>query len=129
MVKVMKSMEIEAGKVLEGVTMRMVIGPADGAPHFNMRIFDVQPGFSTPHHAHWWEHEVYILAGRGVVRDAHGEHPIEAGMAVLVPGDVKHQFVNTGEDVLRFMCLVPQEWMESALRKRPPVDDSAGCMG
>lgn len=129
MVKLMKAMEIEAREMLEGVTMRMVIGPAEGAPHFNMRIFDVQPGAATPHHSHWWEHEVYILSGKGVVRDHNGDHPIESGMAVLVPGTEKHQFVNTGTDVLRFMCLVPQEWLEAAASEDTPAGEPQGCLG
>ncbi|MBN1295490.1 cupin domain-containing protein [bacterium] len=121
--------EIEAQKMLDGVTMRLVIGPEQGAPHFNMRIFDVQPGAATPHHDHWWEHEVYILAGQGVVRDEHGEKPIAPGMAVFVPGGERHQFVNTGAEPLRFMCLVPQEWLENREATPPDSGTAPGCLG
>ncbi|MCD4654675.1 cupin domain-containing protein [bacterium] len=109
----MKYREIKAVEMLDGVTMRMVIGPEEGAPHFNMRIFDVQPSMATPYHSHWWEHEVFIMEGEGIVRDEKGAQNIEAGMAILVPGDEMHQFVNTGNCVLQFMCLVPQEWLEN----------------
>jgi len=121
--------EIEAKEMLDGVTMRMVIGPDEGAPHFNMRIFDVQPGAMTPHHAHWWEHEVFVMAGSGIVRDESGDKPISAGMALLVPGSEKHQFVNTGDTVLRFMCLVPQEWLEKQRKDASGTDEELGCMG
>jgi quercetin dioxygenase-like cupin family protein len=103
--------EVEAQPADEGVTMRVVIGPAEGAPHFNMRVFEVQPGHASPHHSHWWEHEVFVLSGQGVVKRDDGEIPIGHGSTVFVPGGEMHQFQNTGDDALRFICLVPQEWL------------------
>ena len=32
----------------EGVRMRMLIGPQEDAPNFNMRMFEVNPGGHTP---------------------------------------------------------------------------------
>jgi oxalate decarboxylase/phosphoglucose isomerase-like protein (cupin superfamily) len=46
-----------------------------------------------------------------VVKTAQGDQPIRHGSTVFVPGDEMHQFVNTGDDALRFICLVPQEWL------------------
>jgi quercetin dioxygenase-like cupin family protein len=110
-ITVRKFDEVEAQPAYEGVTMRMAIGPDQGAPFFNMRVFEVQPGHTTPHHSHWWEHEVFVLSGQGVVQTSEGEVPIEHGSTVFVPGDEMHHFRNTGQDVLRFLCLVPQEWL------------------
>jgi hypothetical protein len=31
---------------------------------------------------------------------------------VLVEGNEMHQFRNTGEGVLRFICLIPHMWLE-----------------
>jgi quercetin dioxygenase-like cupin family protein len=104
---------IQAKPMLDGVTMRLVIGPDQGAPFFNMRIFDLKPGSATPHHKHWWEHEVYILEGQGIVKTESGDTLISAGYTVFVPGEELHQFVNTSDTVFRFICLVPQEWMEN----------------
>jgi quercetin dioxygenase-like cupin family protein len=103
--------EVEANEVegLNGVTVRWVIAKDDGAPHFAMRVFDVQPGCSTPHHKHWWEHEVFVLGGKGVVRGKESERPIEGGSVVFIAGEELHQFVNTGTEVLRFICLVPHQ--------------------
>ncbi len=100
-----------AARAVEGVTMRVVIGPAEGAPFFNMRVFEVQPGHATPYHSHWWEHEVFVLSGQGVARTDQRETPIGHGSTMFVPGGDMHQFRNTGDDVLRFLCLVPQEWL------------------
>jgi quercetin dioxygenase-like cupin family protein len=90
-----------------GVTMRVLIGPDDGAPNFNMRLFEVAPGGHTPSHRHAWEHEVYVLGGQGVIRAPGGDAEIAPAHCAFVPAEELHQFVNTGSDVLRFLCLVP----------------------
>ena len=97
---------------VEGVTVRWVINDTDGAPHFAMRVFDVQPGFATPYHNHWWEHEVFVLEGEGVVVQEDGETAVSSGSVILVEGDERHRFRNTGEGVLRFICLIPFQWLE-----------------
>ncbi len=92
----------------EGVTMRMLIGPDDNAPTFNMRLFEVVPGGYTPRHTHDWEHEVYVLAGAGVVLEDGQDRPVSAGDFVYVPPGEDHQFRNTGGENLKFLCLVPK---------------------
>jgi len=104
--------DVETQEMLDGVTMRVVLSPDQGAPHFNLRVFEVQPGKSTPFHDHWWEHEVFVLAGRGNLRTIERETAIKSGNVILVPGGTTHQFINTGDEVLRFICLVPQKWLE-----------------
>jgi quercetin dioxygenase-like cupin family protein len=104
----------------QGVTIRWVIGQDDGAPTFAMRVFEVQPGGGTPHHSHWWEHEVYILTGEGVLRLDDGEHPFQKDSVVYVPPDVMHQFRNTGSDLLRFICVVPHADLKDVLRAEAP---------
>jgi quercetin dioxygenase-like cupin family protein len=95
-----------------GVTVRWVINDSDGAPHFAMRVFDVQPGYATPYHSHWWEHEVFVLEGQGVAVQEGGETAISTGSVILVEGDEMHRFRNTGDGVLRFICLIPFRWLE-----------------
>ncbi|MCR4407945.1 MAG: cupin domain-containing protein [Anaerolineae bacterium] len=118
--------EVEAQKVEEapGVTVRWVISEKDGAPHFAMRVFEVQPGYATPYHPHWFEHEVFVLAGQGKVRSENAEHPLQAGNVVFIPGEELHQFVNTGDEVLRFICLIPHAWLRNA--RKASYDCCAG---
>jgi quercetin dioxygenase-like cupin family protein len=111
--------ELQADRV-DGVTIRWVIDDSDDAPHFAMRILDVQPGYHTPYHNHWWEHEVYVLQGEGVVVSADGDTPITSGSVILVEGDEMHQFRNTGDQVLRFICLIPFRWLEGLAQKYAP---------
>src|SRR5258708_1652614 len=67
-----------------GVEMRPLITQAEGAPRFGMRVFTLEPAGHTPYHAHEWEHEVYVLAGTGVVRSKDGERPLQAGDSLFV---------------------------------------------
>jgi quercetin dioxygenase-like cupin family protein len=112
MIQIRDFEEVDAQPVGKGVIMRVVMGPAQGAPNFTMRVFEVQPGCATPLHSHWWEHEVFVLSGRGVANTGREETPIAHGSTVFVPGGDRHQFRNTGEGVLRFICVVPQDWLE-----------------
>lgn len=89
-----------------GVKIRWLIKKEDGAPNFAMREFELAPGGHTPHHGHGWEHEVYVLAGEGVVAGEEGESELKAGVVVFVPPNEKHNFRNTGAEPLRFLCLV-----------------------
>ncbi len=101
--------DIQAERVedVPGVTIRWVVGKDDGAPNFAMRVFEVEPGCSSPYHSHKWEHEVFVLAGEGAVVRADGESPISHGSVVFVPPVEMHQFVNRGTSLLRFICVVP----------------------
>lgn len=90
-----------------GCKIRLLIGEPDGAPNFTMRQFDVAPGGHTPHHSHPYEHEVFVLAGTGIVLQGDKEFAIRPGSVVFVPPGVPHQFRNTGNETLRFLCLIP----------------------
>ena len=117
-VKVVHYSAVRADAVPEapGVTIRWVLAKEDGAPHFALRVFEVPPGGASPHHRHWWEHEVFILDGAGTVATEEGDFPLTPGTAVLVPGGVLHQFRNTGAGLLRFICLVPHPELEGWAR-------------
>ena len=92
----------------EGVRMRVVIGPDQGAPNFVMRVFDVEPGGHSPHHAHDFEHEVLVLAGRGTHVEEGREAVLGAGDVVYVRPGVLHQFRAAADEGLRFLCVVPR---------------------
>lgn len=105
--KVQNYRQVEGKEEPPGVVMRVVAGPAEGAPNFAMRIFEIQPGSATPAHAHPWEHEVFVVSGRGALKSADMERPLNEGDAVLVLPDEPHCFANTGNDVFRVICVVP----------------------
>jgi quercetin dioxygenase-like cupin family protein len=90
-----------------GARMRMLIGPADGARNFHMRHFEVAPGGNTPQHAHDYEHEILVLAGRGTAMTTEGDRPFQAGDVIFVPANEMHAFHNTSEERCEFICLIP----------------------
>jgi quercetin dioxygenase-like cupin family protein len=73
-----------------------------------MRVFEVAPGASTPLHDHWYEQEMYLLEGEGVLVGEQGDKPLEAGNVMWVPPNERHQIKNTGPATLKFICCVPQ---------------------
>jgi quercetin dioxygenase-like cupin family protein len=113
MVVVGKSREVPAvrlddGKVVRGVTKRVLIGPEQGAPNFVMRLFTLNESGYSPRHTHAWEHEIYILSGRGTAVSAEREVPIGAGDFIYIPANELHQLRNAGSEPLEFLCLVPR---------------------
>ena len=91
----------------QSVKMRMLAGFDEGATNFHMRHFEVAPGGVTPHHKHDYEHELVILKGSGVAKSEQGDRPIAAGDMLYVPPNEMHQFKNTGDVPLEFICLIP----------------------
>jgi len=104
-------------------TVRWLVGEADGAPTFAMRQFEVAPGGYTPRHFHDYEHEVFVLEGNGVVIEDAVEHPLAAGDVILVKPNEIHQFRNTGQSPMKFLCLIPN----SAAGKNVTVAPECGC--
>jgi quercetin dioxygenase-like cupin family protein len=90
-----------------GVTLRVLMGENVGAPNFTMRHFEIAPGGSTPYHAHAWEHEVYVLSGKGNVRRKGGEAGVAPGSFVFIAPGEEHSFGNDGDVPLTFLCLIP----------------------
>ncbi|GCA63044.1 hypothetical protein KIPB_007499 [Kipferlia bialata] len=72
-----------------------------------MRHITLAKGGNTPQHTHAWEHEVYVLEGCGELYTPSGYKPIMAGDCIMVPPHEEHQFRNAGDDVFKFICLVP----------------------
>ncbi|GAB4158533.1 MAG: cupin domain-containing protein [Planctomycetota bacterium] len=92
---------------VKDVSVRMLISRADGAPNFSMRMFELQPGGHTLRHSHNYEHLVYIVEGEGELFFEGSTNKFEGGHAILVEPGKLHQFRNTGNTTLRFLCLIP----------------------
>ena len=90
-----------------GVTIRWLIAKNEGAPNFCMRMFELQPGSSTPYHTHDWEHEMFILEGIGEVNDGEKLRPVKKWDFVLIPANDEHNIKNVGDEILRLLCFVP----------------------
>jgi quercetin dioxygenase-like cupin family protein len=58
-------------------------------------------------HKHNYEHEIYILSGRGDAWKVNGQVKIGPENVILVLPDEEHQLLNTGDEPLIFLCLIP----------------------
>ncbi len=105
--KIYNYLDVEPSEEAPGVEMRTVIGDKQGAPRFAMRLFEIKPGCSSPFHTHWWEHEVFVLSGKGRVRSEMGETEIQGESVAFIEPNEKHSLSNIGDDLLRFICVIP----------------------
>ena len=102
--------EVPVQKAEEGaknIIVRWLITKDMGAENFAMRLFDMGVGGNSPYHQHDWEHEVFILEGEGVVKSEKGDIPFRPGTVVFIPPNEYHQFRNTGDNPVKFLCLIP----------------------
>jgi len=91
------------------VKKQVLIGEEESAPNFIMRIFQIEPGGVTPRHSHPWEHEIYVLTGKGRVWSEGKEVEIAPGDALLIEPNQEHQFTNPYSQPLCFLCLIPKK--------------------
>lgn len=92
---------------IKDVKLRWLISDKDNAKNFAMRLFEIKPSGFTPLHQHDWEHEVFILEGQGVTRDKIKEVSFKEGDVLFVPPMEWHQFENTSDKTIKFLCLIP----------------------
>jgi quercetin dioxygenase-like cupin family protein len=98
-----------------GVTVRWLLSKEAGAPLFEMRYFEIGKGKSTSGRPHPFEHEVYVVRGEGKIEGDGQTVSIAPGDAVLIFPDERHKFVNTAEEPLGIICLIPNG-MENDLK-------------
>ncbi|MCK4434272.1 cupin domain-containing protein [Candidatus Bathyarchaeota archaeon] len=97
----------DAGKGTSGLSVRWLITKEIGAENFAMRLFEMEPGGSSPFHSHHWEHEVFILEGEGIVVGGGEKREFRAGDVIFIPPNEEHQFENNSEKTVKFLCLIP----------------------
>ena len=114
--KITNEQAIPAEKVeMEGAQdcqVRLAITPRDGAPTFAMRLFEVANGGHTPLHQHPYEHEIYVIEGRGTVWRDGREVALKPGDILYIPADEQHQFKNAAAQPLKFLCLIPAKFQQ-----------------
>ena len=101
-----RPVEMDGAKDVE---IKSLISKDDGANHFVMRMFELKAGGHTPLHIHSHEHEVFILEGEGIFVYEGKEHKFCKDYVIFVPGNKEHTFKNTGDSILRFLCIVPAD--------------------
>jgi quercetin dioxygenase-like cupin family protein len=98
-----------------GVSIRYPILEEFGAPGFEMRYFELGPGASSSEDLHPYEHEVFVLQGRGVLVLEGREYSLRPRDAILIAPDERHQLRQEGAEPLGFLCVVPNGVSRSKL--------------
>jgi quercetin dioxygenase-like cupin family protein len=91
----------------KSATGRVVIGQADGAGKFCMRVFEIAKEGITGKHAHQWEHEVFVHSGKGAILREGKWVPLSTGSVVFIQGNEEHQLKNIGAEPFVFVCVIP----------------------
>ena len=94
-------------KEMKGVSVRWLIGPAEGAPNFALRYFEIEPGGWSSLDEHAREHGVVILRGGGQVLLGERKCQVACGDVVYIPPYEVHQFRNIRDEPLGFLCIIP----------------------
>ncbi|MGH3111082.1 MAG: cupin domain-containing protein [Gaiellaceae bacterium] len=91
-----------------GLTIRRLISEVDGATEFTMDVFEIEPDGHSAFHDHPWEHQIFVLSGEGTLVGSEGPIPFKQGDVIFIAPDEPHQFVNDGEVLVEFVCLIPK---------------------
>jgi quercetin dioxygenase-like cupin family protein len=102
--------EIEAKEVEGASKLRIRWLNTDGAIHFAVRHFEFEPDGYSPYHNHPWEHEIFVLEGKGTVIGDKETKPISIspGDSISIPADETHQIRNSGKKKLKLLCIIPK---------------------
>jgi quercetin dioxygenase-like cupin family protein len=93
---------------VQGILKHVLVGPQDGAPTFIMRYFQVPPGEQTFFHIHDHEHGMLILHGQAQIQIKNELSNLSPLDAIFVSGGDLHRVINTGEEPLGFICVIPK---------------------
>ncbi len=105
----LKAVEIKMDADAPAILKQVPIGPEQGWEGWVMRIFTLEKGGNTPFHTHDWPHINYVIAGEGTVFIDGEAKAVAPGDTAYIKGGEKHQFRNTGEAQMSFICIVPEE--------------------
>lgn len=95
--------EVAAGRATR---MQVLLGAAEGMPHFAMRRFVMGDGGGMPRHTNAVEHEQFVLAGRARITIGDQVHEVGTGDVVFIPAGTPHSY-EVLEAPFEFLCLVP----------------------
>ncbi|MGH7822784.1 MAG: cupin domain-containing protein [Candidatus Binatia bacterium] len=94
-----------ADPAVRAVTKQVILGAREGATHYAVRYFEIAPGGKSSLDRHDHDHAVVVLRGAGRVLLGEARHEIGFGDAVYVGPRELHQFENTGDSPLGFLCV------------------------
>jgi len=90
-----------------GTVLRRLIAEEEGAKVFSMRLITIDPDGKIGLHEHPWEHEIFVVRGKGRVFTEGKTEDLSPGNYVWIPPSEKHGFENVDSEPLEFVCCIP----------------------
>jgi quercetin dioxygenase-like cupin family protein len=76
------------------------VGAAQGAP-FSAYIVSAQPGQGPRLHTHPYVEVAFTIEGCATITVGDEEREVKTGGIVVIPANIPHRFINSGDTVLR----------------------------
>src|SRR5262245_26196321 len=89
--------------MLPGLSHETLAGPEHGLHGLAVWSQRIEPNAATPPHRHDCEEAVMVLEGEGTLIMAGTESRFRSGDTVILPRNVVHQLINTGNGPLRLL--------------------------
>ena len=86
------------------VRVKYLLHKGVGAERLQLRLFTLDVGGHTPLERHLYEHEVFMLKGKALVRGGDQEVMVKPRDVVFIPSFEEHQFKNIGNEPVEFLC-------------------------
>ena len=99
-------------EISPGIFRIWIFDERAGTKNFFMRLFEIAPLKETQADKHPYEHEIFILKGKGTVEIDYDKFEVASGDAVYIAPNKLHQIRNTGDTLLQFICMVPGSYRE-----------------
>jgi quercetin dioxygenase-like cupin family protein len=110
------------------VRVRYLVDERHGSDRFALRLYTVEKGGHTPLDEHVYEHHVYVLSGKGLLRqskETRGLKALKPGDTIFIPSRAIHQFSNESEEPFTFLCVKGNPALYSSNVQAKVQDDSA----
>jgi quercetin dioxygenase-like cupin family protein len=92
---------------VQGVVESWLIGKGENARNFALRYYEVEVGGFSHAEQHPHDHGIVILRGRARVILGDEAFDVEPLDVVYISPNHFHQLVNTGDEPLGFLCIIP----------------------
>ena len=99
--------EVREIKTPHGKRVRWLIPREVGAKNFEMRYFTITNESQPSEESHPWEHQVFVLSGKGIIQSGNTEITVGPGDAIYIAPDEPHLVKNEPNQVFTFLCMIP----------------------
>jgi quercetin dioxygenase-like cupin family protein len=100
--------EVEAKEVEGSSKLKIRWLNTEGSKIFAVRHIEIETSGYSPYHSHPWEHEIFVLEGKGTVLGNKKAKAISVGDLISIPAKETHQIKNTGRSTLKILCMIPK---------------------